>query len=69
MSPLKALQGAFQVGYLVIVGSERAGVTQALLDVSDVALRIPMFGRKSSLNLAAACAIAVFELTKNFERA
>jgi tRNA G18 (ribose-2'-O)-methylase SpoU len=53
----------------LIVGAESLGVTQALLDASDVALRIPMFGRKSSLNLAAACAIAVFELTKRFEPA
>jgi tRNA G18 (ribose-2'-O)-methylase SpoU len=50
----------------LIVGAESTGVTQALIDESDVALRIPMFGRKLSLNLAAACAIAVFELTKRF---
>jgi tRNA G18 (ribose-2'-O)-methylase SpoU len=50
----------------LIVGAESSGVTQALLDASDVVLRIPMFGRKLSLNLAAACAIAVFELTKRF---
>jgi tRNA G18 (ribose-2'-O)-methylase SpoU len=50
----------------LIVGSENTGVQQPLLDVSDVALRIPMFGRNSSLNLATACAIAIFELTKRF---
>jgi tRNA G18 (ribose-2'-O)-methylase SpoU len=50
----------------LIVGTENHGVSQALLDVSDVALRIPMFGQNSSLNLATACAVAVFELAKRF---
>lgn len=50
----------------LIVGTENHGISQTLLDASDVALRIPMFGRNSSLNLATACAIAVFELTKHF---
>ncbi len=50
----------------LIVGAENAGVSQALLDASDVALRIPMFGKNSSLNLATACGVAVFELAKRF---
>lgn len=51
---------------VLIVGAENRGVSQALLDASDVALRIPMYGRNSSLNLATACAIAVFELATRF---
>jgi tRNA G18 (ribose-2'-O)-methylase SpoU len=50
----------------VIVGAENSGVRQELLDASDIALRIPMFGQNSSLNLATACAIALFEVTKRF---
>jgi len=50
----------------LIVGSENSGVSQALLDASEVALRIPMFGKNSSLNLATACGVAVFELAKRF---
>jgi tRNA G18 (ribose-2'-O)-methylase SpoU len=48
----------------VIVGAENSGVRQELLDASDLALRIPMFGQNSSLNLATACAISLFEITK-----
>jgi tRNA G18 (ribose-2'-O)-methylase SpoU len=50
----------------IIVGAENSGVRQELLDASDIALRIPMFGQNSSLNLATACAIALFEVTKRF---
>jgi tRNA G18 (ribose-2'-O)-methylase SpoU len=50
----------------LIVGAENSGVKQELLDASDYAVRIPMFGRTSSLNLATACAIGVFELTRRF---
>lgn len=50
----------------LIVGSENRGISQALLDASDVTLHIPMFGQNSSMNLAAACAIALFDLTRRF---
>jgi tRNA G18 (ribose-2'-O)-methylase SpoU len=50
----------------LIVGAENRGVSQALLDASDYTLHIPMFGRNSSMNLATACAIGVFELTRRF---
>lgn len=47
----------------LIVGAENGGVRQELLDASDYTLHIPMFGRNSSMNVATACAIALFELT------
>ena len=50
----------------LIVGSENHGVTQPVLDASDHTLHIPMFGQNSSMNLATACAIAVFEITRQF---
>jgi tRNA G18 (ribose-2'-O)-methylase SpoU len=50
----------------LIVGAENQGVSQTLLDASDYTLHIPMFGRNSSMNLATACAIGVFELTRRF---
>jgi len=46
----------------LIVGAEGAGVAQALLDASDAVVHIPMRGHNSSMNLASACAIALFEL-------
>ena len=50
----------------LIVGAEHHGVSQALLAASDHTLHIPMFGQNSSLNLATACAIAVFEIARRF---
>jgi tRNA G18 (ribose-2'-O)-methylase SpoU len=50
----------------LIVGAENTGVSQELLDASDLTLHIPMFGQNSLMNLATACAIGVFELTGRF---
>ena len=48
----------------LIVGAEDAGVCQALLDASDATVHIPMRGRNSSMNVATACAIAVYEIAR-----
>ena len=48
----------------LILGSEANGVSQPLLDESVAAVHIPMLGKNSSMNVATACAIAVYELTK-----
>ncbi len=50
----------------LVLGSENEGVSQALLDVSDVTAHIPMLGQNSSMNVANACAIATFELLRRF---
>ena len=48
----------------LILGSESSGVSQKLLNESDACVHIPMLGKNSSMNVASACAIAVYELTK-----
>ncbi len=48
----------------LVLGSENAGISLELLKACDVCLHIPMFGRNSSMNVATACAIAVYELAK-----
>jgi tRNA G18 (ribose-2'-O)-methylase SpoU len=48
----------------LVLGAEKAGVSQALLDVSDVTVHIPMQGHNSSMNVASACAIATFEIVR-----
>ncbi len=50
----------------LIIGAEKNGVSQALLDVSDHTLHIPMYGKNSSLNVATSCAIAIYELIRGF---
>ena len=51
----------------LILGAENSGVCQALLDVSDICIHIPMLGNNSSMNVANACSIATYEITRRFE--
>lgn len=46
----------------LVLGAEDRGVPQVLLDASDATVHIPMRGHNSSMNVAAACAIAAFEI-------
>ncbi len=48
----------------LVLGSESSGVSQALLDLSEQTVHIPMLGTHSSMNVATACAIATFEITR-----
>jgi tRNA G18 (ribose-2'-O)-methylase SpoU len=48
----------------LILGSESKGISQELLDVSDVTIHIPMLGENSSMNVANACSIATYEITR-----
>jgi tRNA G18 (ribose-2'-O)-methylase SpoU len=50
----------------LVVGAENEGIAQAILDASDVTVHIPMFGNNSSMNVATACAIALFELVRAY---
>jgi tRNA G18 (ribose-2'-O)-methylase SpoU len=50
----------------LIIGNEKRGVSQAVLDAADETLHISMRGQNSSMNVTTACAIALFELTRHF---
>jgi len=51
----------------LILGAENTGVCQELLDASDISIHIPMLGRNSSMNVANACSIATYEITKMYQ--
>jgi 23S rRNA (guanosine2251-2'-O)-methyltransferase len=51
----------------LIIGNEITGVSQELLDVCDMALEIPQYGIKQSLNVAVAYGISIFELRRLFD--
>ena len=51
----------------LLVGNEITGVSQELLDLCDMALEIPQYGIKQSLNVAVAYGITIFELRKIFD--
>lgn len=48
----------------LLAGNESHGVTQELLDCSDVAVHLPMYGQNSSMNVAVAMGIGVYMLIK-----
>ena len=53
---------------LLIIGNEINGVNQELLDVCDIALEIPQYGIKQSLNVAVAYGISIFEMRRVFDK-
>jgi tRNA G18 (ribose-2'-O)-methylase SpoU len=48
----------------LVIGNEITGVGKEVIELCDVAIEIPMFGTKQSLNVAVAYGVAVFELAK-----
>jgi len=48
----------------IVVGNELTGVSSQIIEATDLAIDIPMFGMKQSLNVAVAYGIVVFELTR-----
>lgn len=47
---------------VLIVGSEKHGISQELIDLSDRCIHIPMLGIKTSMNVAVATGIGVYHL-------
>ncbi len=48
----------------LIVGNEVDGVSKKILKISDEKIEIPMSGKKESLNVAVATAVALFRILK-----
>mgnify|MGYP000897541318 CR=1 FL=1 len=54
----------FENNTALIVGNESAGIDQEILNKADAMIKIEMFGKTQSLNAAAACSIAIYEISK-----
>jgi TrmH family RNA methyltransferase len=50
----------FKRPFILLMGSERQGLTPSQLAVCDVMLRLPMHGRVTSLNLAIATGVMLY---------
>ena len=48
---------------LLVMGNEQAGLTAAMAEACDVAVKIPMRGRADSLNLAVATGVMIYAAT------
>jgi tRNA G18 (ribose-2'-O)-methylase SpoU len=51
-----------------VIGNERLGLTDDLLELLDAAVEIPMYGLPYSHNVATATAIAIYEYCRQFPR-
>ena len=48
--------------FAIVLGHEVTGVSQEIIDLSDVCIEIPQFGTKHSLNIAVAAGIVIWEM-------
>jgi tRNA G18 (ribose-2'-O)-methylase SpoU len=48
----------------LVVGNELTGVSRGIIETADLAVEIPMYGVKQSLNAAVAYGVALFELMR-----
>lgn len=53
---------------VLIIGNERHGIDDSLLEIADKKIHIEMFGNNSSMNVAQATGIALYEITKTLPR-
>ena len=53
---------------IVLFGSEARGLPRDVLEQGDVALRIPMWGSTTSLNLAVAAGVVIYEIKRRAGR-
>lgn len=51
----------------LVVGHEITGVADSVVEIADMAVEIPMFGVKQSLNVSVAFGITIYEIIKHFE--
>jgi tRNA G18 (ribose-2'-O)-methylase SpoU len=47
---------------LLAIGNEESGISEEILQIAEQCIHIPMYGVKTSLNVAVATGIAVYEL-------
>lgn len=52
----------------LVVGNEVRGIDEDVLDTADLALEIPQYGAKISLNVGVAYGIAVYDLIRRYRR-
>ena len=62
---ISALQLKSSQKTVLVVGSERHGIDDAVLKYADHVYHIPMYGQNSSMNVAQATSIALYEITKS----
>lgn len=62
--PLSNIETEAGKKMVLVVGNERSGVSEQILSRANHVAHIAMYGKNSSMNVAQATAIALYELTK-----
>lgn len=60
---LRIEDGERETEYMLVVGNEVSGVDQRIVDMADMAIEIPMYGIKHSLNVSVSAGIALWQLS------
>lgn len=50
----------------IVFGNEITGVSKEILEKSDAIVKVPMFGKKESLNVATTVGIVLYEILRQF---
>ncbi len=52
----------------LVVGNEVEGISEDILELCDLVVHIPMYGKKESLNVSVAAGIGMYEIGKGIRR-
>ncbi|MCS6935832.1 MAG: RNA methyltransferase [Chitinophagales bacterium] len=63
---LHRVQVSAQEKYALVFGNEVEGISQAVLDSCDMAIEIPQFGTKHSLNITVSAGIVCWEFVRHW---
>jgi len=63
-TPLTKIEFKKSQKIALVVGAERYGISENILNILDDCYHIEMYGQNSSMNVAQATSIALYELTK-----
>lgn len=62
--PIHTLKFSGKKPMALVIGDENFGVSEGILNISDLVVHIDMFGLNSSMNVVQATNIALYEITK-----
>ncbi|WP_034058616.1 TrmH family RNA methyltransferase [Lacinutrix jangbogonensis] len=66
--PIHAFEFSTDKPIAIIIGDENFGVSEAILKQCQHSLHVNMFGQNSSMNVAQATNIALYEITKQLQK-
>ncbi|HBG81552.1 TPA: RNA methyltransferase [candidate division CPR2 bacterium] len=62
------VEAEYKFPLCLIVGNELTGIRDELLELSDIAVEIPMFGKANSLNVATSFGISLYEIFNSYHK-